>query len=37
MAAISSRMAPSRQIELVAMLREEIAVIERAMQERILP
>ncbi len=36
MAAISSRMVPPRQTELVAMLREEIAVIERAMQERIL-
>ncbi len=36
MAAISSRMVPPRQTELVAVLREEIAVIERAMQERIL-
>ena len=37
MAAISSRMAPSRQLELVAMMREEIALIVRAMQERIMP
>jgi DNA-binding IclR family transcriptional regulator len=37
MAAISSRMATARQAELVAILREEIGVIERAMQERTLP
>ena len=36
MGAISSRMTPPRQAELVAMLREEIAVIEGAMQDRIL-
>lgn len=37
MAAISSRMSTERQAELVAILRAEIAVIERAMQERTLP
>jgi DNA-binding IclR family transcriptional regulator len=37
MAAISSRMTPPRQAELVAMLAEEIAIIERAMRDRILP
>ena len=36
MAAISSRMTPPRQVELAALLRGEIALIERAMQERIL-
>lgn len=36
MAAISSRMTPPRQAELAALLRSEIDVIERAMQERIL-
>jgi len=36
MAAISSRMTPSRQVELAALLREEIDLIERAMQKRIL-
>jgi DNA-binding IclR family transcriptional regulator len=36
MAAISSRMTPGRQGELVVMLREEITLIERAMKERIL-
>lgn len=37
MAAISSRMLPQRQAELVALLRAEIAVIERAMKEQTLP
>jgi DNA-binding IclR family transcriptional regulator len=36
MAAISSRMAPARQAELAGMLAQEVALIERAMQERIL-
>lgn len=36
MAAITSRMTPPRQGELVDLLRQEIDVIERAMQERIL-
>jgi DNA-binding IclR family transcriptional regulator len=36
MAAISNRMSPPRQVELADLLRGEIALIERAMQERIL-